>query len=507
MQHIQGEDRNQMYMFSLESAVPSDAFVRVVDAFVNAIDLKSFDFKHVDCKEEGRPPYPPSALIKLYIYGYQNGIRSARNLEREARLNIEVMWLLSGLRPKYHTIADFRSQNKKAFREIFRRFVYLLKEWELVEGDTIAIDSFKVRAQNSLKNNFNEKKIDRQMAYIDEKISEYEQELDRNDKEDEHEEIKKKIEQQESKKEDYQALRDTLEANDEEQISLTDPDARAVVLHRNIVNVGYNIQSSVDAKHKLLVEFDTGDVNDTHALAPIAKLTKQTLDVGHINVLADKGYHTGEQIRQCDEDGITTYISPKALSIHQNDLYPHTMFKYNKEKDTYSCPAGSVLSSNGRWYRHSERRKGRIPRPYFFKRYTTTDCKTCTQRKKCTYSKHNGRYIDRSEYVDVIEANNQRVNQNPEYYRKRQQIAEHMFGTLKRQRGFTHVLVRGREKVLAEVGLMFIGYNLTRCATILGVERLIKLLKECCLHIIELKKWLILSSNNEFLISGLKTAV
>ena len=155
------------------------------------------------------------------------------------------------------------------------------------------------------------------MAYIDEKIREYEQDLERNDKEDDSQEIKKKIELQELKKQDYQTLRDTLEASDQEQISLTDPDSRAVVLHRNIVNVGYNIQSSVDAKHKLLVEFDTGDVNDTHALAPMAKLTKQTLDVDHINALADKGYHTGEQLRQCDEDGITTYVSPKEPSTQK----------------------------------------------------------------------------------------------------------------------------------------------------------------------------------------------
>jgi len=496
-----------MFMFSLESAVPSDAFVRVVDAFVNAIDLKSFGFTHVECEEEGRPPYHPSTLLKLYLYGYRHGIRTTRKLEREAKLNIEVMWLLSGQRPKYHTIADFRGQNKKAFREIFRRFVYLLKQWGLVEGETIAIDWFKLRAQNSLKNNYNEKKIERHLAYIDQKISEYEQALDTNDKEEDRREIENKIELQKNKKENYHTLKDTLEASDEEQISLTDPDARAVVLHRNIVNVGYNVQSSVDAKHKLLVEYDTGDVNDTHALAPMAKATKELLQVDNINVLADKGYHTGEQIRQCGGNGITTYVSPKAPSTQDKGLYPCSMFQYNKEEDTYTCPAGSILTTNGRWYRHSERRKGRVSRPYHFKRYQTSDCKTCAQRQKCTDSKHNGRNIDRSEYAEVIEGNNERVNQNPDYYRQRQQIAEHMFGTLKRQRGFTHVLVRGKEKVLGEVGLMFIGYNLTRCATILGIEKLIKALKECCLHVFNYKYWSILSSNNEFLFSNLKIAV
>jgi len=163
MNHQQGSDRNQMFLFSLDSAIASDSFVRVVDAFVDTIDLKSFGFAHVECKEEGRPPYHPSILMKLYLYGYHHGIRTSRKLEREAQTNIECMWLLSGLRPKYKTIADFRENHSKVFREVFRRFVCLLKEWNLVEGKTVAIDSFKIRGNNSLKNNFNEKKLKRHL--------------------------------------------------------------------------------------------------------------------------------------------------------------------------------------------------------------------------------------------------------------------------------------------------------------------------------------------------------
>jgi transposase len=181
MHHVKGEHRNQLCMFSLESSVPANSFVRVIDAFVDVIDLKSFGFNNVDCGEEGRPPFHASVLLKLYLYGYRNGIRTSRRLEREARLNIEAIWLLSGQQPKYHTIADFRKQYKKSFRAIFRRFVYLLKEWDLIEGETIGIDSFKIRAENSLKNNYNEKKIARHLAYIDEKINEYESILDSGD--------------------------------------------------------------------------------------------------------------------------------------------------------------------------------------------------------------------------------------------------------------------------------------------------------------------------------------
>lgn len=507
MQHQTGEDRNQMFMFSLESAISPGSFVRVVDAFVDAIDLKSFGFSHVGCKEEGRPPYHPSVLMKLYLYGYRHGINTSRKLQRESQTNIEAMWLLSGLRPHYKTIANFRKGHPKAFREVFRRFVCLLKEWGLVEGETVAIDSFKIRASNSLKKNFNEKKLKRHLAYIDSQIEDYERLLDECEQEEEKKAAEKKLAERKEKQEFYTNVQKGLLSGDDEQISLTDPDSRAVVLHRNIVNVGYNVQASSDSKHKLLADYDTGDVNDTHALAPMATSTKELLNTAHLNVLADKGYHTGEQLRQCTENGITTYVSPKASSTAHNGLYPNTKFVYNKKKDTYTCPAGHTMKSTGTWYKHSERRKGRTPRPYYFKRYTTAACQLCEQRNKCTSSKHNGRYIDRSEYAEVIETNNQRVMQNPEYYKQRQQITEHPFGTLKRQWGYTHTNMRGREKVLGEVGLVFIGYNLTRCITILGAEKLINLLKEWCLRILSGLNRLILGPYNEFLFPGLKTAI
>ena len=208
-------------MFSLEGAIAAESFVRIVDAFVDAIDLKSFGFAHVYCEEEGRPPYPPSALLKLYLYGYRYGIRTTRKLEREAQTNIEAMWLLSGLRPKYRTIADFRKNHTKAFREVFRRFVCLLKEWGLVDGETVAIDSFKIRGSNSLKNNFNEKKLRRHLDYIDSQIREYESLLDNNDKEEDKKELNKKIKERKEKKQHYEQIKTALIESGEEQISLT----------------------------------------------------------------------------------------------------------------------------------------------------------------------------------------------------------------------------------------------------------------------------------------------
>ena len=492
MDHMQGTDRNQMFMFCLESAIANDAFVRVVDAFVNAIDLKSFGFSHVDCQEEGRPPYHPSVLLKLYLYGYRYGIRTSRKLEREAQTNIETIWLLSGLRPKYKTIADFRKNNSKSFREVFRRFVCLLKEWNLIEGETIAIDSFKIRGSNSLKNNFNEKKLKQHLAYIDAQISEYVALLNAADQEEDKKELQGKIEERKEKQAKYKQVKKDLESSGEEQISLTDPDSRAVILQRNIVNVGYNIQSSSDSKYKFLLEYDTGHVNDTNALAEIAIDTKELLGVEHLNALADKGYHTGAELGKCQEHNITTYVSPKAPSTKDIGLYPITSFSYDTEKDVYICPQGQEMTTNHTWHRHSDKRKGKKG-AYRFRRYNTTACKTCKGRHLCTQSTTNGRYIDRSEYAEVVEENAERVHQNPDYYRQRQQITEHMFGTLKRQRGFTFTLVRGKEKVLGEVGLMFIGYNLSRCISVLGAEILIKALKKCYLPGFSLLFRLILS--------------
>jgi transposase len=501
MNHKQGTDRNQMTMFCLESSIAQDSFVRVVDAFVDAVDLKSFGFAHVECLEEGRPPYHPAVLMKLYLYGYRYGVRTSRKLEREARTNLEALWLLSGNTPKYRTIADFRKNHSKAFREVFRRFVCLLKEWNLIEGETVAVDSFKIRGSNSLKNNFNERKLLNHIAYIDAQITEYEAILDASDKEEDKQELEEKLRERKEKKAKYSRIKQELEDSGEEQISTTDPDSRSVILHRNIINVGYNVQTSSDAKHKLLVEYDTGRVNDTNALADIALQTKELLKVDEMKVLADKGYHTGAELARCQENGITCFVSPKAPSTKDVGLYPVTDFRYDKDGDFYVCPQGQEMRTNNTWYRHSDKRKGK-PGAYRFRRYNTPLCKSCESRHLCTKGK-NGRDIDRSEYADVTEANAKRVNENPDYYKLRQQVTEHPFGTLKRQRGFTFTLVRRKEKVLGEVGLMFIGYNLSRCVSILGMANLIKALGDSILYNLLRQKRLILSPYYDFRISGL----
>ncbi|MDH7448418.1 transposase [Aquimarina sp. 2201CG14-23] len=325
------------------------------------LGLQQFDFIYFQLNKEGRPPFHPATMMKLYLHGYQNSIRSCRKLEKACKTNIEVMWLINEQRPHYRTIANFRKDNAQAFKGVFRHFVALLKGWKLVEGKTIAIDSFKMRTQNSLKNNFNQRKIKRHIDYIDNKIAEYQQVLDQEFDKD----TKDKLEHNKQKKDIYQKVSIQLKQTNDGQLSTTDPNARAVVFQRNSVKVGYNVQAVSDAKHKLLIAVDTGDVNDTKALAVMVEKVQENL--GELeegiktNVLADKGYHSGRELKKCKELGVTTYISPKESSSSKtNPDFAMQSFIYNEAQDSYTCPAKQNLHTNARWY-NKELNNGRLP--------------------------------------------------------------------------------------------------------------------------------------------------
>ena len=477
MDFVNGVDRNQLFMMNLEEHVPQDSWARVVDFFVDILPMAELGFIDV-LQTAGRPPYRSSDLLKLYIYGFRNQIRSSRKLEKACRDSLEVMWLLKGVQPSARKIAYFRKRNPKAFKAAFRHFVLLLKEMKLIDGRTIAIDSFKVRAQNSLKNNFNQGKITRHLEYIDAKIGEYETALDESEDESERAVLNSKIDLRKERRAKYNLLSKQLEATGARQISTTDPDARAVILHRNIVNVGYNIQAGTDSKHKLFVNVQTGWVNDTHALYPMAIEAKELLGRNRMKVIADKGYTTGEQIALCGAENIITYCSPKAHSSANNGLYPMKDFIYNKRKDTYTCPAGETLRTNGRYYK-----KGK----HQVKHFKTKSCSGCEQRTACTRNKM-GRFIERGLHHEDIEKNAKRVKENMDLYRQRQEIIEHQFGTLKRQWGFTYVLMRGKEQVLGEASLAMLTYNLVRLMNIFGIEELKKRLKRCLICIFAYKR-------------------
>ena len=468
MDFVQGFDRNQLHVMSYEENVAQDSWARIVDLFVDILPLSELGFDAV-IAEEGRPPYAAADMLKLFLYGYRSGLRSSRKLQHACRDSLEVRWLMKGLTPSARKIAYFRKDNARAFKAAFRHFVAMLKDMDLIEGSTIAIDSFKIRAQNSLKNNFNQKKIDRHIDYIDNKIEEYEQALDQADDEDQQQVIKEKIDYQKSKHDNYKQIEGQLHDSGQSQISLNDPDARAVILHRNITNVGYCVQAGCDSKHKLFVNNDTGSVNDTRALAPMAIDAKNLLGVETMDVLADKGYTTGQQIHECTDNKITTYCSPKESTKQKNDLFPISRFTYDPTADTYTCPNNAVLSGTGNVYHKNNNVKVK-----HYKNFKA--CSVCPLSRKCTTSKK-GRLIERSIYQEDLEENAERVNQNPEYYRERQQVTEHQFGTLKRHWGFTYTLMKTRTHVLTEVNLMMICYNLRRLMSIFSITELKNRLK------------------------------
>jgi len=472
MDFVNGFNRSQLIMMDFEANVDADSWARVVDWFVDALPINDLGFKDV-LNSEGRPPYRSADMLKLFMYGYKKKLRSSYQLEEACRVNLEVIWLMRGLRPSARKVAYFRKDNSKAFKQAFRHFVLMLKDMDLITGETIAIDSFKIRAQNSLKNNFNQDKIDRHIEYIDGRVDEYIQQLESGELEEaQRQDVGQKIATQQKRRKEYKFIEEELQASGETQISKTDPDAKSVVLHRNVVNVGYNIQAGCDSKHKLFVNNGTGRVNDTHALAEMALDAKGLLGVEKMNTLTDKGYTTGVHIDTCTKNNITTYSSPKAHSSQNNGLYDMQIFQYNKENDTYTCPAGAILTTNGNIYKK---------RNHQVKHYKTKACEGCGKREKCTTNKK-GRFIERSIYQEALEGNEKRVTQNPQYYKLRQQITEHQFGTLKRQWGFTYTLMKGKQNVLSEVNLMMMCYNLCRLMSIYDINELKARLKNLILY-------------------------
>jgi transposase len=351
-----GIDREQTLLFplSLEEMIPEEHPARIIDLFIHNLDLQKLGFIDSVPETEGRPPYDPKDLLKLYLYGYLNRIRTSRLLERECLRNVEVMWLLRGLKPCFRTIAGFRSANSEGLKNLFRHFVQIMKNWNLIAGETIAIDSSKFRAVNSKKNNFNPRKIERQLNYIDNKIEEYLVELTLADEQEkDNTEITQNILNQLSRQEKYLTIKQKLEESGEDQISTTDPDARSMILHGSVIEVAYNVQTAVDDKNKLIVHYDVTNDNDRKALHGVSLETKQILGKDEITVLADKGYHNAEQLHSCQEDDIITYVAvpeiPRKNEIPTEDYYGDK-FIYDEKKDQYICPQEKVLTTNGNWY-------------------------------------------------------------------------------------------------------------------------------------------------------------
>jgi transposase len=488
MQHQTGTSRNQMQFISLEDRVAPDNPVRVIDAFVESLPLKEMGFKHVAVKSEGRPPYSPSVMLKLYLYGYSGGVRmrSSRKLEAESKRNVELMWLIEEMSPSHMSIAHFRSEHAKELKSVFKRFGLFLKDMELISGEVVAIDSTKIRGQNSKGNNHTEKDVKQYLKYLNEKSEDYLRELDAMDKQEaagdttlsvKQEEVKGLLEKLKEKKEKYTALQSQMKQQQTTQVSTTDVDTRLMQGADGGNMVGLNIQGATDAKHYLIADFEVTNEGDRHALYGVATSAKETLGVETLTALADKGYHSGTELAACEQADIITlvasqqYFVPKAVP---DERYNKEHFIYDKEQDCYTCPEGHKLVSNGTLLKR-DKLMGKEEIEVSYKDYKTTQCSTCPVRHLCTTAVK-GRVISRFEYQEAVDANNKRVEDHQEVYARRKCIAEHPFGTIKRSWGYTYTLLKGIKKVSAEMALIFTCYNLRRAISIMGVVGLVEAL-------------------------------
>ena len=481
MKFIQGQNRNQINLFpvSLDESIVSDNEVRIIDLFVDSLSIKYYGFR-TDFPEQGRPAYHPSDLLKLFIYGYLNRIRSSRDLEKENKRNIELMWLLRCLSPDHNTIANFRRDNPNAIKKVFRTTVQIARHFNLIGGRLIAGDSTKLRAQNSKKNNYNKAKIDRHIAYIDRKLEEYTRTLAEHDG-DNGQTIRDEINKQEERKGRYKDLEKRLKDSGESQISTSDPESRQIVIRNNITEVAYNVQATVDAKNNIPIDYKVTNQNDSKAMGNMVQRAKSILRTNGFTVLYDKGFHTGSELKTAQDLGVETIVSiPGVPSTSQapDPLFNYEYFIYRKEDDTYTCPQGQILTTNGSWYKERTS-SGNI---IWFKQYKTRACKHCAFRAQCTRSKK-GRLIQRSEYAEYCERNRINTIEKEHLYKRRQTIAEHPFGTIKRQWGFSYILTKeGINRASSDVGFMFIAYNLRRIINILGQN----LLKEYLVMLVSL---------------------
>lgn len=481
MQFIQGKNRTQSILFpeNLDQIVDSENEVRIIELFVESINLPDFKFI-IKETVEGRPAYHPKDLLKLFVYGYLNSIRSSRALEKECKRNIEVIWLMKELAPDHNTISNFRRDNEKAIRKVFRYTVSIAKEFNLIGGKLIAGDSTKLRAQNSKKNNFNAKKIERHLAYIDNKLNEYNSALETADQENK-KLIELEILKQNRRKRQYQALSIQLQETGEVQISVSDPDSRQLITRNNITEVAYNVQTTVDAKHYIPIDYKVTNQNDSKAMGGMLRRAKVILGATDFTALYDKGYHTGSEIKTGINLGINIMVAIPEVASHAPDInYDVANFKYDYEKDCYTCPQGETLNSNGRWY-NKDRGKSFVK----IKQYKTKACINCPVKDLCTKNK-DGRMIERSEHADFIEQNRLNIEANKTTYKKRQAIIEHTYGVIKRQWGFYYISTKkGIKRASADVGFMFVAYNLRRLINIVDRNVFKKFLKELGFFVFE----------------------
>lgn len=428
---IKGEDRSQSVLFpeKLDDYIGEDNPVRVIDAFVGSLPLQKLGFEGMEPEETGRPSYHPATLLKIYIYGYLNRIQSSRRLERETQRNVELVWLTGRLSPDFKTIADFRKDNGPAIRKVCSHFVSLCRQMDLFSEAVVAIDGSKFKAVNNADRAFTERKLQVRMKELE-------------------------------------TIGVQMKASESGQIALTDPDARCMSSHgRDTTVVGYNVQAAVDAKHHLIVAHEVTNVGTDRAqLLPMAQAAREVMGSNQLTALADRGYYSGEQIRRCEDDGITTFV-PKSLTSSNRaiGLFDKKDFQYLPESNEYRCPAGEIAI-----YRFSGIEKG-----ITIHKYWSSACPKCPIKSRCTTGTN--RRISRSEHEHVLDRMQERLAQNPAMMAIRRQTVEHTFGTIKAWMGSTHFLTKTLPRVSAEMSLHVLAYNMKRLLKIIGQQQMMKM--------------------------------
>jgi transposase len=459
---IEGADRGQSTLLPecLDDWIGDDNPVRAVDVFVDGLNLVELGFDGVIPEVTGRPSYHPSALLKLYIYGYLNRVQSSRRLEREAGRNLEVIWLLRRLTPDDKTIADFRKDNGPAIKKVCAQFIALCRKMGLLNGASVAIDGSKFKAVNTRDKNFTRGKVERRRAQLEESVARYLAQLDTADRQEPSEalaaktaHLKEKLAKLEQEMAKLAAYEKQMLAAPDQQISLTDPDSRSMATSgRGSGVVGYNVQVAVDTEHHLIVTHQvTNSGSDRAQLANIASQAKAVLGVDKLEAVADRGYFSGEQILACDRADIAvTLPKPMTSGIEAKGRFGKQDFVYLRDEDVYRCPAGEKL----RYYYTNEENGLRL------RRYWTNACRRCALKSRCTTGPQ--RRITRWEHEHVLEAAQKRLDENPQAMRQRRETVEHPFGTMKARMGATHFLMKRLPKIATEMALHVLAYNLTR---------------------------------------------
>ena len=469
---IEGENRSQATLFpeALDEYISEENPVRVIDVFVDSLYLSGLGFR-TEPADTGRPAYNPSTMLKLFIYGYLNRIQSSRRLEREAGRNVELMWLLGRLAPDFKTIADFRKDNGEAIRLVCREFVMLCRKLSLFSQAFVAIDGAKFKAVNTRDKNYTKAKLKRRLQQIDESIDRYLNQITSADRQEtevsrnKSQRLKDKIELLKKEMNRLKKLEVRLLTEPDQQISLTDPDARSMATSgRGTGMVGYNVQAAVDTEHHLIVAHDvTQDGHDRRQLHRMAVQAKEAMGTEALEVVADRGYFKGEEILACDQDNITTYLPrPLTSGSTKKGLFNKRDFIYRAKDDEYECPAGDRLI-----WRFSTEEKGQV-----IHKYWSSNCPNCRMRNQCSTSKY--RRVTRWEHEHVVDALDERLEREPDRMRVRRSTAEHPFGTLKCWMGYTHFLTKTVPRVSTEMSLHVLAYNMKRMINIMGTIRLIE---------------------------------